>query len=603
LKAEKNSLAPTSPQRDKAQDPSFAETLANRDRKPTSRPDRPEPGKAPNKTENRETETVRTNQDGERLVEKSKQPQAGAKAAPDKVESSKGKPNVSREQAMLQFMDSMESEFSIPSASIVEAMAELPADAQALSPTDTASQVIEQLSDEFGLSKEEQERAMQLYSGLLQNLNTLPRQAAPMLEGQMSQATAAGLAGTGLGAAALSSRDRRHILNNSLDKMNDKFFMHGQNAALPQLPSSDSILEVPKGRSGLEAYQNMKADGMSSLDALRGPQSELLTRSVQDAPMSAAEAMKAQAAYGQAQAPAAEGGYDGMAKALAALGAAAAALDEVIIPTEMGTAQSAPDLANINGMPLPTAMNAKMGQDLQFSQNAGSGFLGEGEEEFGEFSANERGDFKVPEIALGRDSLPRAETVAGAGLGAKALSGETLTGTAERANNIQQLMSQANYMIKNGGGEAKIILNPEGLGQVHLKVVVDAGKVDIQMQADTHEAKKLLESSLGDLKQALGQRNLNLEGLKVDVGSQTSNDTGKQNSQSQMNFQGDANRDQAQKFLSNFRDENFARRAGDWEAPGGRPYKTPTADPLQPATSAARRYQGQQKGKSIDRVA
>ncbi len=569
----------------KADDKGFAETLANTNPKPTTRPESPEPRMAPQETASRETETVRTNNDGEKLVVKTAELQA------------KSKPQT-REQAMLQFMDSMESELSIPPTSIVEAMAELPADAQVESPTDTASQVIGQLSDEFGLSKEEQERAMQLYSGLLQKINTLPQQAVnpTMFEGQNTRAA---LMGSGAGAVALNSKDRRAMLNDSLDRMNSKFFMHEAKA---QIPTSENILEVPKTRNGLEAYQNMKADSPLAMQALQNQQADLVANQAEQ-PMG----LKAQSAQQSDQ------GYEGVTKALAALGAAAAALEQPAVKAEAqsGMAQlPEADLAELNGSAIPNKgaipMNANLGQNLKFGSDSEAGLWGETDSELNELSS-EKSEFRMPEVALHKDHVPRAETLGAAAMGAKAITGEALSGTAERVQNVQQIMNQANYMIKNGGGEANIVLNPEGLGQVHLKVVVDSGKVDVQMSADTVEAKKLLESSMHDLKQSLSQRNLSLDGLKVDVGSNLSSDLGKNDSQSQMNFNGDGSRDQAQKFMSQFREENLARRDGSWDASAMRGPRAPRAvDPLQPApvnSSAIKRYQGQSKGQSIDRVA
>ena len=60
-------------------------------------------------------------------------------------------------------------------------------------------------------------------------------------------------------------------------------------------------------------------------------------------------------------------------------------------------------------------------------------------------------------------------------------------------------------MIKDGGGEMKIQMNPEGLGEVNLKVLVEDGNVNIEMIADNKDAKKLMEKGLLDLKANLAQ--------------------------------------------------------------------------------------------------
>src|SRR5690606_12064167 len=66
---------------------------------------------------------------------------------------------------------------------------------------------------------------------------------------------------------------------------------------------------------------------------------------------------------------------------------------------------------------------------------------------------------------------------------------------ANDAQNVQHLLKQAEYIVKKGGGEAKIMMNPEGLGEVHMKIQVNDGNVSVEMNAETNEAKKLIESS------------------------------------------------------------------------------------------------------------
>jgi flagellar hook-length control protein FliK len=181
-------------------------------------------------------------------------------------------------------------------------------------------------------------------------------------------------------------------------------------------------------------------------------------------------------------------------------------------------------------------------------------------------------------------------------------------------------MNQAKYMIQKGGGESKIQLNPEGLGEIHMKVSVKDGKVDLQIATQTHEAKKLVESSMHELKDSLSQKNLGMEAVKVDVGNHLAGDkhhsdqqTQDQSQQRQFDLKQDMSRDQSKsqtrQFWNQFNDDGgFSRRAAILDSPGIRAYgggrKT---EPLQPADTRAstesRRYVQSGKGRGIDLVA
>ena len=80
-----------------------------------------------------------------------------------------------QQQAMLKFMDSMENEFGIPPTRIVEAMAQLPADAQESPPIETAPQVI----DKLNLPEEQQDRALAMYVAMLSQMKAPPQVKAP----------------------------------------------------------------------------------------------------------------------------------------------------------------------------------------------------------------------------------------------------------------------------------------------------------------------------------------------------------------------------------------------------------------------------------------
>ncbi len=136
----------------------------------------------------------------------------------------------------------------------------------------------------------------------------------------------------------------------------------------------------------------------------------------------------------------------------------------------------------------------------------------------------------------------------------------------EESANIKELINQAQFLSTKGGGEMKMALSPEGLGEVIMKVSVNGGQVNVEMMAESNEAKKLLEKGMGELKANLLSHKLNVENIKVDF--QQSSDISKhmedQRGQEQRQF--------AQDFLENFRQNNSGWRQGltDMAGPTGR---------------------------------
>lgn len=169
---------------------------------------------------------------------------------------------------------------------------------------------------------------------------------------------------------------------------------------------------------------------------------------------------------------------------------------------------------------------------------------------------------------------------------------------------VKEVMNQAQYMIKNGGGEMKVKMTPEGLGDVHLKVLVQDGKVNVQMMAETKEAKNAIEHSLSDLKTSLNAHKLSVDNIKVDVVAQTQTDNQAQMNQNQNS---DSQRNSARQFWNQFNDNfgNSARRESLFDL-NQKEYPTRrSTEPLRPLESQAsgptRRVSG--KGDGINLVA
>lgn len=131
---------------------------------------------------------------------------------------------------------------------------------------------------------------------------------------------------------------------------------------------------------------------------------------------------------------------------------------------------------------------------------------------------------------------------------------------------VPDLVKNAQVMVTEGGGEMKVTLTPEGLGEVAMKVSVKDGKVNVQMITESDEAKRMIERTLGDLKSSLATSNLLVNDIKID----TASNLGKQLEQ-QYN---DAQRQMAQQTLEQFRQDHQGWRRSYFEVPGARQYKS-----------------------------
>lgn len=140
----------------------------------------------------------------------------------------------------------------------------------------------------------------------------------------------------------------------------------------------------------------------------------------------------------------------------------------------------------------------------------------------------------------------------------------------QESENVNEVVSQARALLKNGGGEMRIQMNPHGLGEVTMKVQVENGIVNIEMLADTQEAKNLLEKGVSELKSTLASHKLNLENIKVDTSADLMGDLAEK--------QKDAERQFAQQFMGEFRRNNQSWRNGFFDMTGVRAYRSQTQD-------------------------
>ena len=173
-------------------------------------------------------------------------------------------------------------------------------------------------------------------------------------------------------------------------------------------------------------------------------------------------------------------------------------------------------------------------------------------------------------------------------------------------NPIKDIMNQAQFLVKKGGGEMTVKLDAtHGLGDVQLKVLMTNGVVNIEMNTNDKSVKKLIEESLSDLKSSLASQHLSLEHVKINnvIATNTENQTQfssqGQNADSQNSFY-----DQMNQRMNQQSQQQSSRRSQILAEGPSLNLSRPTEIPLTAVkTSAASRYYGLNKGTSLNAVA
>ncbi|MCB0362129.1 MAG: flagellar hook-length control protein FliK, partial [Bdellovibrionales bacterium] len=142
--------------------------------------------------------------------------------------------------------------------------------------------------------------------------------------------------------------------------------------------------------------------------------------------------------------------------------------------------------------------------------------------------------------------------------------------TAQESANVKEVVDKAQVLVRNGGGEMRIKLNPEGAGEVTLKVVSDGGRVSVEMIASNSETKKMLEKGLTDLKDSFSTHRLTIDQIKVGSPEQISKHLDQQMPDPQQRH--------AQQFLEEFRQNNQSWRQGFVGLPALKSYRSQTQD-------------------------
>lgn len=102
------------------------------------------------------------------------------------------------------------------------------------------------------------------------------------------------------------------------------------------------------------------------------------------------------------------------------------------------------------------------------------------------------------------------------------------------AANLKEILNQAQYLVTKGGGEVSVKMSPEGMGEVQLKVMLENGKMSVEMNTHDKNVQKLIQDSLSDLKSSLAAHQISVEHVTLNNKISTVNEA--QNMSSSQNF-------------------------------------------------------------------
>lgn len=100
--------------------------------------------------------------------------------------------------------------------------------------------------------------------------------------------------------------------------------------------------------------------------------------------------------------------------------------------------------------------------------------------------------------------------------------------------NLKEILNQAQYLVTKGGGEVSVKMTPEGMGEVQLKIMMENGKMNLEMNTHDKNVQKLIQDSLSDLKSSLAAHQISVD--HVTLNNKISTVYEAQNTQSSQNF-------------------------------------------------------------------
>jgi len=417
---------------------------------------------------------------------------------------------LTEQQAMATFLNRMQVQLGIEPEQVLRAFAKLDVDNLMATPEDSAEAFLKNLD----LSPAEQSQALNLYNDLLTWRQTADLSQSLKRQGQEAEMTV-------MTKDQMVKRDRLQ----NIESLSDRFFMMGDFSRGKTLANNNMNV-------AMKAYMP---------PAIKGPIPTTAENQALDVSPKFDEVI-AQSA-GEAQ-----GKIDLQALGLEMVTPETVEIDSTVTPKALAGPEGAQTLEMAIGGQF------ELGQEQESTDQSTTDQQAEGEDLSSlqglRLDRNDRAD--LPKSFVIQSPVP-TET--------------------EMQENLREVIRGAQVMVKNGGGEMKVNLHPEGLGHLNLKVMVQNGEVKVEMITTSDETKKLLEKGLSELKSGLSAHKLNVEHVKIETAQRTAE-------QMMQNQQEAAERGFQQRFLQDFRDQNGFRR---FQAMGIEPARRMTSQTTDPA--------------------
>jgi flagellar hook-length control protein FliK len=432
---------------------------------------------------------------------------------------------ATREKVMTQFLTRMQSELGIAPEQFVEAFSQLEITDLALPPEETIEKVIANLN----LDEGQKLVAEDMYSEML----------AMSAAANMSQYLKDNSQGAKLEILTPEQASKKQLQSN-INDMSSQFFVNNQ----PQQPKEVSQI---KKAIGYQAYapKDISSGGFATDMATQMPKLDGAAGAVNPAQVSSNNSgidLSNLSFEDMPLDPETENAIAALQNKIGEMSLQAPT--DAAVPTDLALDKGfvAKEITvNMNTAPLAGAASG----EIKALGQAGAADLG-----FSDSNDSSRGDAEMDPSAF---SIDGAQKTGKAGQPQFAIQTPKAT-TAEVQGNIQEIISQAQFLAKKGGGEMSVQMSPEGMGDLKLKVAVVDGQVSVEMVTANSEAKKLIEKGMSDLKASLASQNLSIDQIRVDSPSETSKHM------DQNAGQDSANRQYQQKFLQDFRDNNSGFR-------------------------------------------
>lgn len=440
-------------------------------------------------------------------------------------EAAEGADELTKKLAMQSFMKRMKDELGVEPSKVVKAFTSLTMEEMTRPPEENVTKIIQSL----GLNEQQQLLAQKIFDDMLKQ--TASQSMADYLKSS----------GRDLSLNVMTDKEiKQQKMSQALDNMNSKFF-GAQARPVKQEESRDSALLGSAGLMKSGADTASAGSAATSSAAAPAPMSPMMTADAQESLMKQMRTLSPEEQISmQAQ------------------------LKDILSQQSMPTAESLQVPAKVEAPMMAGAAGAAMGAMALMG--------GEDQENLDEnFGENASSDLNQLAGLNNQGAIDKKDASFASVLTPQAMQQAD-------SSNVKELIDQAQYLARRGGGEMKIKLNPDGMGEVTMKVVLADGQLQVQMVTDSNEAKKMIERGLGELKATLASHQLNVDQIKVDS-TQTSLE--KQMAQ----HQEDSQRQSARQFMEQFRQDSSGWKRNFYDIPTARSYRTQREDAAQPGLS------------------